>query len=517
MSEPRPSFLERWGAALVALGYSLATLDKPFHIDDPNFLYYARIARAHPLRPFDIGKSPSNPPGFSYLLGAITAAGEDERWVHLCLLPLTLLALHAAGRLARWHGVEKPWLVQLAIACSGCFLLSASSVMPDMALLACTTCALWALREDEARPRAWALLAASALFAIAWTFRFSGFPVLLLAAAVSLVRGHRRALVPLACALGTFALWSVVSRVQTGEVQTAAPAGLMVLGTWDIGWRTLSTAAALLLFTAIPLAAAFALPRTPRARLALLAGLGLLLSATVFRGQGPLLVLAGALLFALGLVRLPRFPPGVTLHSLAGDALLWGWAGLAVLVPLLYQQGAAKYLTLALPPLAILLARALEAAPLRRGAFVAGCTCALVLGLLAAVADYRLAREIKRVVVEQAAAARASTSGTAWIGGQQWGGFYYGPAYGLKWDWYPEGASHLKPGDQLLDVSYPGELKLPRGIAAVEAQGAYVDPYPVRVMGAGAGLWSTGWGLMPFAFSREPLQPWWRVRIARAP
>ena len=96
----------------------------------------------------------------------------------------------------------------------------------------------------------------------------------------------------------------------------------------------------------------------------------------------------------------------------------------------------------------------------------------------------------------------------------------YGLDHGAKWLGGAvapgtEEAALLQPGDQLLDLSWPGQLSLPPdGLLLLEERSAD-DPYPVRLMGAGAGYWSSDWGIAPFSFGGGPYMKSWRVRVLR--
>src|SRR5947209_3551094 len=91
---------------IVAAAFLLAFLGKPFHIDDANFIQYARWTRAHPWDLYAGGATQSNPPGNAYLLAAITAlVGEREWAIHLCLLPLALAGLAGTRALAAGLGI----------------------------------------------------------------------------------------------------------------------------------------------------------------------------------------------------------------------------------------------------------------------------------------------------------------------------------------------------------------------------------------------------------------------------
>jgi hypothetical protein len=524
----------------VAIACALWLADKPFHIDDANFVRFARDVRDHPLRPFASGAVHSNPPGFQYLLAGLAwCFGERERSFHLGLLPLTLLAISSVNRLSIRFGARPAWLPALLCALSPCFLVSASSLMPDVAMLGLVLPALVLLFDDEARPHPLRLLGATLLFAVAWTPRFNGFPVLLLGAGLSLWRRNLRALLPLAALVGAFAFWTWLSSVQLGAPQTLSP--LVVAGGSGIHGvlllkRVLHAASGLVLATALgPLCVLLLPSRGPR-RLAEVAG-ALCFAASVF-SPGPLLPLAGLALLVLAWVRLPAAlvdaarPLGERLRALvdADDLFLLLWAAAGLAVPVVYNQSAVKYLNLAQPPLLLLLLRARSAGaaqarsgsgpaalPPRRALAVAAGMFALSLALLAS--DARQATACRDLITEQVAKARAA-GGRVFAAGTPWGVLIYGMDAGATYlggalpAVSPE-ANLLRPGDQLLDLSWPGQLSIPpEGLQLLEEK-TEGDAYPVRLMGAGAGWWSSDWGIAPFTFGGGPYLKTWRVRVVR--
>jgi hypothetical protein len=142
---------------------------------------------------------------------------------------------------------------------------------------------------------------------------------------------------------------------------------------------------------------------------------------------------------------------------------------------------------------------------------------ALSLALLAS--DARQATACRDLITDQVAKARAA-GGRVFAAGTPWGVLIYGMDGGATYlgGALPAGspeANLLRPGDQLLDVSWPGQLSIPpEGLQLLEEK-TEGDAYPVRLMGAGAGWWSSDWGIAPFTFGGGPYLKTWRVRVAR--
>ena len=410
--------LLRLAPYLVVLAACLSLSDKPFHIDDANFLHFAADVLANPLRPFLAGAIHSNPPGHQYLLA------------------LLLLAL---------------------------------------------------------------------------------------AALLSLWRGHRRALVPLLALAAAFLFWTWLSAVQLGAPQTLSPvavAGSLGTGGGLLRRRLLSAACALLLVTALGPGKLLLQPERGARRALELLGAAAIAGVTVWP-VAPLAA-AGALLLAAAWFRLPAATraPG-PLFGLDPDVLfllLWAASGLAV--PVLYNQSAAKYFNLPQIPLLLLLVRAAgaQAEAQRARAGLAAAAVCVVIALPLLLADLREATARRDLIVEQVAKAKASGAGTVWAAGTPWGMLAYSVRSGARFassalEPGSVEARALAPGDQVIDLSWPGSLALPAGDVALLEERTLEDAYPLRLMSGGAGYWSSVWGIAPFVFSTEPYQRCWRVRV----
>ncbi len=147
---PRPqasiNVQRSWLLILTALIF-IPFLDKAFHIDDPLFIWTAQHITIKPwdFYGFDInwyGYEASistiakNPPLFSYYLAVWGSAfGWSEVSLHLAGLIPSLLVVWGTFELARlWHAV--PAFTVLAAICTPVFIMSGTSVMCDMAMVA---------------------------------------------------------------------------------------------------------------------------------------------------------------------------------------------------------------------------------------------------------------------------------------------------------------------------------------------------------------------------------------------
>ncbi len=148
---------------------------KPFHTDDPLFVWHGTSMADAPLEPCRLSVNwfgttqpmsevMRNPPGLQCLVAALHRVGWlGESALHWALLfPALCLAL----AVHRWASSRKdcnPELAALLAIASPAFLVSATNVLPDVAMAACVTSALflWMRGIDRGRTGdlAWAALA----------------------------------------------------------------------------------------------------------------------------------------------------------------------------------------------------------------------------------------------------------------------------------------------------------------------------------------------------------------------
>jgi len=179
-----PSEIRTIAVASVVLLLPFVT--KAVSIDAPVFLAVAEQIIAHPLDPFGFQMvwdptSPDtwvfnrNPPLVSYYLAPwILAFGESDTWLHVAMLPFSLLAglsfLGIARRITD-AGAEPTLLLLAAPA----YLVLATTLMVDVALLAFMLLAVYALlRGKEPGGARWQLVAGFAAAAAGLT-KYVGF------------------------------------------------------------------------------------------------------------------------------------------------------------------------------------------------------------------------------------------------------------------------------------------------------------------------------------------------------
>lgn len=156
-----------WTLVLVtclALGPCLA---KPFNIDDPLFIWTARQIQSHPLDPYGFnvnwyGRTEpmwnvmENPPLASYYMAAAAGfVGWSEIGLHTAFLMPAIAAVLGTFRLAR-RFCDKPIFATFAMLLTPAFLVSSTSVMCDVLMLALWIWAVvfWVegIEQDKARP-----------------------------------------------------------------------------------------------------------------------------------------------------------------------------------------------------------------------------------------------------------------------------------------------------------------------------------------------------------------------------
>ena len=190
-------------------------LARPFNIDEPLFLWTARQIQAHPGNPygFDVNwygtmmpmwAVTKNPPLAGYYLAlAAKIFGWGEIGLHAAFLLPALAAILGTYRLAR-RLCAWPLLAALATLFTPVFLISATTVMSDVLMLAFWVWAMvaWLEGMDENHP--WKLTAAGLLIGLAALTKYYGACLVPLLAAFSLIDRRRpgwwalRLLIPLA-------------------------------------------------------------------------------------------------------------------------------------------------------------------------------------------------------------------------------------------------------------------------------------------------------------------------------
>jgi len=505
----------------------LPFLQKPFHVDDPLFLWSAEQIVREPLDFYGtpvnwygmeqpLHEVTKNPPLVPFAIAAASRlVGFSEAALHA-----VFLAPAAAATLGTWFLAARlgapPTLAALTLLFSPVFLTSATSVMCDVPLLACFvwTIFFW-IRGLEDR-RTGSLFAAGLLVAVAALTKYFGMALLPLLVLFALWRERRLGiwcvalLVPLvvlaAYQWGTFELYGrgLLSDAAEYAGTKRADEGEGLLSQTLVGLSFTGACAAPLLFF---------LPRLVSWRW-FAAGAGaagaLLLVLPAF---GPLegnpLRVAGAVrwgllvqialhavvgVFALGLA----FTDFVRRRS-ADSILLLAWVtGSFVFAAFVNWTINARSILPLLPALAIGIARRLAGRGAGKLVQLAPLVPAAALAFVVASEDQRIAENAQRAAATLHARYGAYAD-KLWFQGH-WGFQYYMQEHGFRP--LDQGRSRLPAGSRVVrQLNNTGSFALPpehvRGLARFEVPpglAAVMDPR------AGAGFYTSLWGPLPFAF-----------------
>ena len=226
----------------------LPFVNKPFHADDHVFVWVAQQIAEEPFDFFgfevDYGYAQvpiydvnHNPPGLSYFLVPFGLAGDwNEIPLHLGMLLFTGLAGLGIYRLAR-DLCPSPLLATAMTVLTPAFLVSASSLMTDVPLLACYVWAVYLWRRGLEADKGAYLTGAALLMGAAFLCKFYGATLLPLLFAYSLVK--KRAigswsfyfLIPVAC----IAIYGAVMYAAYGVVIFADAADVALDSKWRGG------------------------------------------------------------------------------------------------------------------------------------------------------------------------------------------------------------------------------------------------------------------------------------------
>jgi hypothetical protein len=199
---------------------------RAFHVDDPLFVWSGQQIQKHPLDPYGfsvvwdnysepMSEITKNPPLACYYAAAIgSLAGWSERALHLgFLLPALALVLGTYRLSMRF--TRSPLIATLAALLTPGVLVSASSVMCDVLMLAFWIWAAVFWMEGLDADKRFYLIASSLLLSLAALTKYFGICLLPLLLAYSLVRRRRLGwwaiylALPIA-ALAAYQLWTTI-------------------------------------------------------------------------------------------------------------------------------------------------------------------------------------------------------------------------------------------------------------------------------------------------------------------
>jgi len=502
---------------------------KPFHIDDPLYLWVAQRIREHPLDFFGFevnwyfsGTQPmalviNNPPfGSFFLAGVSLFAGWSESALHLGMLAPAVAAVLGTWRLARRFAAP-PLLSALALLSLPGFLVSATTLMPDVLATAlwCWAVVLW--MEGLARDRIGAFAGAALLASACVLTKFVGLgliPLFLVHGAIVRRRPGIWLAVPVAVALVALAYESYVyslygihpfavvgaySLKTRGEISRLSNilVGLAFLGgtattaafvtPWLLSWRQIASfGLAALVLAVFSFASGVAYPQVTShgARWLLIAHF------VVF-------VWLGLQIATLAVRRLARA------QDSDGVFLACWIAGIFVFAAFANWTTNARSLLPALPAIAILLlgeAQRTAAAKNAERYLLLPIAFGAVIALVVAQADYALARSTWIAAKDLAPVARSWNGPACFIG--FWGFQQYMESEGVRKASFP--VSTLNPGT-LVVHQQSHDAPPDTGVRILERR-----QYPVSALAStqslerGSGFYSDVFGPVPFVFGQAP-------------
>jgi len=511
----------------------LPFLAKPFNIDDPLFIWVGHQVQAHPFNPFgfnvawDITEFPmwkitENPPLAGYFI-ALSASifGWSEIALHFAFILPAIAVILGTHRLAARLGAN-PLLAALTTLFAPVFLVSATTVMCDVSMLACWIWAVVFWAEGQDCPRK--LVLAGLLIALAEMTKYFGVCLVPLMAAYSLA--SRRPLQQwahfLLIPLAVLCAYQYVTQSAYGYSLLYRAMDYATFSKSLIGFSKIQNALIALAFVGGGMATAFFLaPSCWRKNgMMILTAAATLAAATVFF-DGALWNRYGSLhdvaQLSVKLQMIFWVTGGLCLSVLAVAEIFRGRDANSLLL-ILWIAGTfyfaaccnwtvnARSILPMTPAVAILIARRLQVR------FVpgqinwpAGVFAALVAGgaltMLVARADFSTACAVRQCA-QEVRARHGDSSVPLWFQGH-WGfQFYMAQAGGVPLDFKQ---SILKPGDLLTIPIGNTSIQLPD-----QNQAALIDVVSVSSPeilatwnpNVGAGFYAAGYGPLPFAFGK---------------
>jgi 4-amino-4-deoxy-L-arabinose transferase-like glycosyltransferase len=526
-----------WTLTLITLAVLAPFLAKPFNIDDPLFIWAAHQIQAHPLNPFGFAVNwfgtvtpmwlaTENPPVACYYMAlAATVLGWSEVALHAAFLLPAIAVVLGTYRLAKKF-CGRPMLAALAALFTPVFLISSTTVMCDVMMLAFWIWAVVFWIEGMGKNDFRKLSAAGLLIALAALTKYYGVCLVPLLAAYSLVETRRLGkwaaclLIPLAA----LCAYQWITRALYGRAMLSDAMDYAGYARGITGVSGMATVLTALTFTGGCVAVAvFFMPLLWRARtLAAFAATAILIAAALF--------FEGA--------KLEKFisPQATSATFVEIQIIFWAVGGIGVLalaVENLWNKRDAQSWLLALwvfgtflfasvfnwtvngrsilpmvPAVAILIVSRLErnsAAGWKRPLFAMPVSLAAsaALALLVARADYLFAIATRQTAA-QTFARFGNEQKNLWFEGH-WGFQYYMESLGFAA--LDEKQSPIKPGDILALPENNTISGLPNADAIARQDSIDVSgPRFLTTMNVAvaAGFYASVRGPLPFAFGKVP-------------
>lgn len=501
---------------------TLPYLNKAVHVDDPVYIYVARQILQDPARPFafqlnwfgvsaEALQSHWHPPLLSYYYALlISFFGESEIALHAGLIVFPLLAAYSAFFLAR-RFTSRPLAATLLIVLSPAFFVSASTLMLDVPVLACTLASMALFIHGLDRNRSGLLAGSGIVLAAACLIKYSAvlqFGILWLYACQ---RGQAgKALAPLGLAFAIVSGWVYIHFLESGTIHPLLAlkleGGLAISKVQNLSSLFSCAGASLLL------AGCFSFPNKRRMYAAMGAAmaLGLFLAIQSSDGLGMgssvllfLFTVNGAYLFGLLFAgRLPKDRDTVFLAL---------WLLVSVLfIPAAIAFNAMRHTLIFLVPLVLLLFRTCRTSVHFEKIFPANLAAVFFISLGISYADYHFAESYRRYAVDVFKETRRDAPDSQVWFRAHWGFQYYMENLGGRF-LEKKNAREVREGDWFVDVLQAHHHRVPPQLenALTRVARRRADrPWPVRLMNlsTGAGWYANIWGPLPFTLSRAPLE-----------
>lgn len=533
--------------------------NKAFHIDDHAFMSMARMIGWNPLQalpvdydyagkvitqllPYEI----THPLLIPYFIKIVVAIfGEREVPLHLAFLPFPILAGLALVRIQRLfttYGGQGSLLLALLFFSMPAVLVNGQNIMTDMPTLAFL---LWGIASygewfAGGSRRSCYVGGVALTLAVFSSYQMLAFVPLIGGYALYRRRVDRHLLISLALPITMLAAWllAIYQRYDIFPLLKSRIGGSHASIGEEIskglrGRNLLNKSLASIAFFGASLLWALPLHHLLCRTLGwFLAGLGILTPLCWLLTSGlvdysPLQRGGVAFFLALGCMAVATFVRIIRQRQRAGEPvgeqlflLCWVLLVLAYIM-LLFPFGSARYLMPALPPALLLLAgerRWSEGVALRPVLTRVILCGSLLFGLAAAAADYRFAGVYREFAGEmQRLRAQYNNSLDVWYIGE-WGMHYYLRRGGARYLHSTSNAPRL--GDYVVIPEMPplwGPAEELRPRLAVDVAWKYSSPLPLRLFNrrSHAGFYAHFWGMLPFAFSREPDEVFTILRVAQ--
>jgi len=508
-------------------------LGKAFHIDDTVHVLQAEHIAAHPTRPLDLeifwfewperlaDSNPVTPPVWQYeLAGAVVLTGGAHEvalnaLAALHLLLLVLSVYHLAGWL-----IDRPLIAGALVLISPAAIVG-RNVMLDIPMMSYLVAGLAVAVTGSERERGGLRVLGALLVGISSVTKLPGLVGVPVLFGYLVLSRRTRQLPALAAALVPLCLWYLYQLGATGGIDIMRPRGgggfvpeyslatsLRVAADHAVFWGgAIFTGHA---FLASLLAGWVVWPTAlvPLAALGIAGFVPFELGETARAFLG-LAFLAGGGGLAVGAVAGGRrlWRAGGVRRRLAGLLALWciGHVGFAVVG--LWEMNV-RFAFLSAVPATLLCLAEIEwlgsrAAVPGRAALALSVT--LILGAIVSLSlaweDAEWAHGYRRIAREIAA---ANEGKRIWFVGH-WGFQHYATASGLVP--YSPRDDELDPGDLLVVPLNAARQSVPESVmdhVTVLERISVVPVLQVRTMGGDGGFYSTGWGPLPWGWSREP-------------